>query len=201
MPYEEENNNKIIMPLISALLLSLVIFTIDLQLPLGVAGGVPYVAVVLVSLWFRNYKYVIALAVLCSILTLMGFYFSPEGGELWKVMTNRALALFAIWVTALLAIKWKKTIETNVRINFEVEKKREKEKIFLATLKSSLHITNNLLNQLQFIELEINKNPDFNKKTFALFIKMQTEASSLLEDLSSVKEIEADEIMHSVNIS
>lgn len=46
---------------------------IDLSLPLGVAGGVPY----------------------------------PEGGIPWVVLTNRFLALFAIWVTAVLLARAK----------------------------------------------------------------------------------------------
>lgn len=46
----------------------------------------------------------------CSLLTLVGFYFSPPGGELWKVVFNRGLALFAIWVTAILTFQ-RKNIE------------------------------------------------------------------------------------------
>jgi hypothetical protein len=87
--------------------LSLVILVVDLQIPLGVAGGVPYIAVVLVSLWSSSRKFTIVTAVICSILTMIGFFYSPEGGELWKVIFNRVLALFAIWVTALLSLKIK----------------------------------------------------------------------------------------------
>jgi hypothetical protein len=86
-------------------ILIVIIFSIDLMLPLGVAGGVPYIAVVLMSLRSNNSKFTIYTAIACSLLTVIGYFFSPEGGELWKVLTNRALALFAIWVTALLALK------------------------------------------------------------------------------------------------
>ena len=92
------------------LLLMATVFVIDLQLPLGVAGGIPYVAVIIVSLWFKNQNYVIGLAIICTILTFIGFYFSPIGGELWKVITNRGLAIFAIWTTAVLATKWGNTL-------------------------------------------------------------------------------------------
>lgn len=85
--------------------LSAIIFSIDLMLPLGVAGGVPYIAVVLLSLRSNNVKFTIYIAILCSLLTVLGYFYSPEGGVLWKVLMNRALALFAIWVTALLSIK------------------------------------------------------------------------------------------------
>jgi len=43
------------------------------------------------------------------MLTVIGFYSSPAGGELWKVIFNRSLALFAIWVTAILSVQ-RKTI-------------------------------------------------------------------------------------------
>ena len=87
--------------------LSLIILVVDLQIPLGVAGGVPYIAVVLISLWSSSKNFTIVVAITCSVLTVIGFFFSPEGGVLWQVLFNRFLALFAIWVTALLSLKIK----------------------------------------------------------------------------------------------
>ena len=85
-----------------ALILTGSILVFDFFLPLGVAGGVPYVAVVLLTLWSpkRTDTYVAATG--CSLLTLLGFFLSPLGGVAWMVVVNRSLALFAIWVTALL---------------------------------------------------------------------------------------------------
>ena len=85
--------------------LSFFVLIVDLSLPLGVAGGVPYIAVVLISLRSNNVRFTLSVAILCTVLTCVGFFFSPEGGELWKVVANRVLAFFAIWVTALLAMK------------------------------------------------------------------------------------------------
>ncbi len=96
--------------IIVCLFLSVVIFAIDLSIPLGVAGGVPYIAVVLVSLWSEKKRLTIMAAVIGSILTLLGFYYSPSGGEMWKVIFNRALALFAIWTTAVLSLQRRKII-------------------------------------------------------------------------------------------
>ncbi len=83
---------------------ALVILYFDLSLPLGVAGGVPYVALVLLGNWSKNQKFIIVLAIAGSVLTAVGFYASPKGGILWVVLTNRGLAIFAIWVTAILLI-------------------------------------------------------------------------------------------------
>jgi two-component system sensor kinase FixL len=80
------------------------IFLLDLLAPLGVAGAVPYVALVLVSLSLPHRKHTLAAATFASVLTALGFFFSPAGGTLWVVLANRGLALFAIWVTALLGL-------------------------------------------------------------------------------------------------
>lgn len=85
---------------ILAALLTVLVFIVDLQIPLGVAGGVPYVAVVLLGWWFPRKRHIFYLAVIGSALTIAGYYASPEGGIPWMVVTNRFLALFAIWVTA-----------------------------------------------------------------------------------------------------
>jgi len=78
-------------------------FAVDLQIPLGVAGGVPYVAVVLLGWWFPRRRHIAYLATVSSALTVAGFYLSPEdGGIPWMVLSNRFLALLAIWATAIL---------------------------------------------------------------------------------------------------
>ncbi|MEH6473141.1 MAG: ATP-binding protein [Halopseudomonas sp.] len=88
-------------------LLSLIIFVIDLSIPLGVAGGVPYVLVILLALQASNNRYASIFAWADTLLTLAGLYFSDTGGIYWMVLANRALAIFAIWVTALLGLKLK----------------------------------------------------------------------------------------------
>ena len=87
------------------LALSALIFILDSLIPLGVAGGVPYIVVVLVSLWSSREKLPIYMAILATFLTVVGFYTSPAGGEAWKIVVNRFLALFAIWTTAILSIQ------------------------------------------------------------------------------------------------
>ena len=79
------------------------IFVIDLFMPLGVAIGVFYLAVILLSLRHHNSQLSMWTAVGCSILTIIAFILSPVGGELWKVLLNRGLALFVIWTTTLMA--------------------------------------------------------------------------------------------------
>jgi len=92
----------------SAFALAILVFAVDLAIPLGVAGGVPYVAVVLLSLWSPDTRLPLRVAMGCSILTGLGLVLSPTGGILWMVLANRALALFAIWVTAILGVRWRR---------------------------------------------------------------------------------------------
>ncbi len=82
------------------------IFFVDISVPLGVAGGVPYVAVILILYKFGRLRYIWAGALICCFLTVLGFFFSPDGGELWKVIANRMIAIFAIIVTAAMISKY-----------------------------------------------------------------------------------------------
>ena len=86
-----------------------IVFGLDLMLPLGVAEAVPYVAVVLISVWSPQKRDTLSVALICTILTGLGFFLSPEGAKLWIVLANRAEALFAIWITAILAMQIKKS--------------------------------------------------------------------------------------------
>ena len=91
------------------------VFIIDLSVPLGVAGAVPYVVVVLVALWSPSRRFIIAVAIVCTVLTVLGYLFSPAGGELWKVVANRAVAFMAIWVTTLLGLGRKSAEQRLIR--------------------------------------------------------------------------------------
>ena len=94
--------------LAAAVVLAGLVFAVDLAIPLGVAGGVPYVAVVLISLWSSEPRFPVRIAIACSILTVLGLILSPAGGIMWMVLANRFLALFAIWVTTILGVRWRR---------------------------------------------------------------------------------------------
>ena len=93
-------------------LLASAIFFVDLSLELGVAGGVLYVALVLVALWAKQKRYIWGAAVLGTILTVLGYWLSPPGGEFWKVAVNRFISLLLIWGTAFFCYLFKLNEET-----------------------------------------------------------------------------------------
>jgi|GEM_PF-1694438 len=103
-------------------LTSLAIFAFDIATPLGFAGGVPYVFVILLSLFSQEKHLTIRVTIAASLLTLMGIFLSPAGGELWQVVLNRILAIFVIWCTAILGIKLKSTISAKQDTEDELQK-------------------------------------------------------------------------------
>jgi C4-dicarboxylate-specific signal transduction histidine kinase len=101
----------------AALALGLVgaVFVFDLCLPLGVAAAVPYTFAVLLALRAKPWWIGPALAGLCMLLTVAKMELVPERGttEMWKVVMNRCLALFAIGMTTLLGLLQRRAEERN----------------------------------------------------------------------------------------
>lgn len=106
---EAHNKKKETVLILGAVLLGLSILVLDLMIPLGIASGVPYVVLVLLGMWSTSRRYILFAAIAGSVLTVIGFFLSPPGGELWVVLSNRFLALFAIWVTAIICLFHKRT--------------------------------------------------------------------------------------------
>lgn len=98
-------------------LIAIAIFYIDIHLPLGVAGGVPYVVLVLLGLMSKWRYTVIVLACVSTTLTIVGYYFSPAGGITWMIITNRGLAISIIWATAILAYLQKENAKKYIDIS------------------------------------------------------------------------------------
>lgn len=188
---------------LGAILVMVLVFVSDLGTPLGVAGGVPYIAVILFALWTENKRFILALAITTSLLTLAGYVLSPPGGVAWVVVTNRLLALFAIWVTATLGITLLQSQKRLARQQREHDLKiqREKEAIYLATMHAVQHITNNLLNQLRLIEMELDGHPHLNAETIETLRQIMQNAEHLLSALATVTHIDSDEIRRSVHPS
>jgi C4-dicarboxylate-specific signal transduction histidine kinase len=89
-----------------ALALVVLVFVVDLMLPLGVAAAVPYTFAVLLALAAKPPWFGPAVAGACLVLTFAKLELVPERGttEMWKVLANRGLAAFAITMTTLLGL-------------------------------------------------------------------------------------------------
>lgn len=116
MPPVSWPREKVVVAL--TLFVALAVLALDLSLPLGVAGGVPYVALVLIALWAPWRSYIFYMAGLGTLLTIIGYFASPAGGITWVVLSNRGLAVFAIWVTAILCDRIRQD-DANLRAIFD----------------------------------------------------------------------------------
>lgn len=91
----------------SSAMLAAAIFAADLWLPSEITGSVAYVAPLLLGWRFAGRRFIILYGGVATLLTVAGFLLSPAAGMAWVALTNRALALFAIWITVIMLIKAK----------------------------------------------------------------------------------------------
>lgn len=84
------------------------IFSVDLASPLGLADWIGFIIVLLLAYnWFTK-KEIVLMSIFCSILVLMGFFFSPRSiVERNMAVTNRALAIIVLGLEAYLLVKRK----------------------------------------------------------------------------------------------
>jgi signal transduction histidine kinase len=87
--------------------LSGALFVLDLRLPLGIANGVLYAAVVLLSSASQHRRFPLYVAAGCTVLLVVGAILSPllPGVPLWMAATNRLLSLVIIWMPALVLLE------------------------------------------------------------------------------------------------
>jgi len=177
--------------------IALVILLIDFVTPLGVANGVPYVIVVLISLKSPEKRFTIFIAAVCSLLVYVGYLASPPSEiPMYQVFANRFLALFVIWVTAIMALKQRdNTAELHhERLKYlqsirEVEVREEKLKVLKATMRTVHDITGNFLNNLHFFKLEIEKNKTLTPESVTKLDELINDTALRLNKLGNLDEI------------
>ncbi len=86
---------------IALVLSTLAILLVDFYTELGVATGVLYVIPIALCYFIGGMRTVLWTTIAASILILAGYWISPSGSEAWKVIANRILSLFVIWMVAL----------------------------------------------------------------------------------------------------
>ncbi len=79
------------------------IFVVDLLLPRGVAIPMLYVVPILLAVQCRQQWFRVSVAVGCTVLTVLGYTFTEAAVPEWIAVTNRTLAIAAMWISAVLA--------------------------------------------------------------------------------------------------
>lgn len=180
-------------------LCAMIILLIDLSIPLGIAGGVLYIVIVLCSLKSPEKRFTIMIAAMCTLFVGIGYIGSPSAPEnvpAYQVMANRFLAIFVIWITAILAlIQRDKTNELhqerlkNLQSAKEAEIQREKLNVLKATMRTVQDITGNFLNGMQLIKLEIDKNKTLSEETVDKLDELIQDTSQRINKLGNIEEI------------
>ncbi|WP_299017433.1 hypothetical protein [uncultured Photobacterium sp.] len=110
----------------------------------------------------------------------------PEANELWmRVVIVILVICFGIYAD----------FQTKILL----KKEEEKRLIFKATVCSSQHIVNNLLNQMQFFRMKADEHNVFNSEVIELYDQSLLEGQRLMELLSNVDDLTVQNIRMSVS--
>ena len=178
-------------------ILSIIILAVDFITPLGVASGVPYIVVVLMSLKSPEKYFTLVVALVCTLFVGIGYLGSPPSlAPTYQVVANRSLSIFAIWITALLALTQKaKTDELHrERIRYlqsiqELELQQEKLKVLKATMRTVQDVTGNFFNNLQYFKARINKNKTLSPDEINQLNVLIHDASLWLNKMGNMDEV------------
>ena len=101
-------------------ILAATIFHLDILFPIGQTTAALYTAVVGATLWLESRHSPVAAAGGCTILTVLGFVFSPDG-LIGDAMINRGSAVIAIWTVALICVLFQKNQSASAQLAAIVE--------------------------------------------------------------------------------
>lgn len=196
-------------------------FTLDTITPLGIAAGIPYMAVIFLAAPLPR-RSIIVFAVMCTLLTAGAFFKYP--GALpeveWLAFANRTLTIIAIWLTALFVLSRKNAediltkhrdgLESLVRertasitqlhqqleaaIIDQLKEEQAKLRLFQSTMRTVKDIVNNFLNELQLIRLEMEAKKAVDVPTSLLLEKLIFDTSAKLNALGELKELKETDL-------
>jgi PAS domain S-box-containing protein len=100
--------------------LALLVFLLDIPFPMGETSAPLFVTVVGACLWLPGRRAIFISALACTVLTVLGFFFSPPGPVEIDVI-NRACSIAAIWLVAILCVLYKRTEQRTLELAAIVE--------------------------------------------------------------------------------
>jgi len=104
-----QNKDHILLPAIIAACVA--IFIVDIQFPLGVAGGIPYEIFVLATYWTKRKRYTVGAGALASLLIVIGFILSEFSGYIFMAIANRTMTVIVIWISVWFVNNYKASLE------------------------------------------------------------------------------------------
>jgi hypothetical protein len=89
------------------MVLIVIVFVLDLLTPLGLVIWTLYVIPLGLSSWFSHRGLLPITAGMCSVLVILGNFYSSPGASFEYVVINRSLGIIMLWaVTFFLSAKW-----------------------------------------------------------------------------------------------
>ncbi len=116
-----KNGENFIKPSLSPFIAVVLIFVLDLIVPLGVAVGVLYVSCILLVIK-EPQKTIFQFAFVCSALTAIIPIITLTSATTWMAFVNRGISILAIWVAAFIASRYEFLKEKLMHLD-EIEKK------------------------------------------------------------------------------
>jgi hypothetical protein len=86
--------------MIVVVVLTAIIFVLDLLISLGVSIWGLYVLPLGVSSWSRRRNFVFVVAAACTTFIVLGYFLSPPGLSIEFAIFNRLLGILTVWITA-----------------------------------------------------------------------------------------------------
>jgi hypothetical protein len=180
-------------------LIATVILLIDIWIPLGVAAGVPYIIVVLISLKSPENRFTIIVALTCTLFVGIGYLASPSAPDyvpFYQIATNRSLSIAAIWVVAIMALIQRNRNDElhqmqlrNLESMKEAEIQKERLKILKATMRTVQDITGNFLNNLQHFTFTIEKNKTLSPDSIKKLDELIHDTAQRINKLGNLEEV------------
>ncbi|MEX0608104.1 MAG: PAS domain-containing sensor histidine kinase [Balneolaceae bacterium] len=104
-------------------LISIIVFIIDIYIPLGVSGGVVYVLFVMATYWTEGRRITLIAGLLATILLFAGFVVSITSAYVLLSAANHLLMIIVIWASAVFVNRYKDSLHLlreNYRTLFQV---------------------------------------------------------------------------------
>jgi len=101
------------------------ILLLDTLTPQEMPPQMLYVLCILVSIRSHRERTIWAVAILCTVLTVVGSYLNPPSLNLAVILFNRITAIVLIWLTAVLVWQYRQTYERLLLLKKELEARVE----------------------------------------------------------------------------
>jgi glycerol-3-phosphate acyltransferase PlsY len=92
---DQKQSDHVLTAVIVTLLVML--FVLDLLTPLGIATWALYIIPLGLTSWSSIRSLLPITAIVCSVLVLLGYFYSPPGVSFEYVVINRALGIVMLW--------------------------------------------------------------------------------------------------------